>query len=375
MDKGSERKRIGISARAAAMCAVFLAAALFVGASAVGVAVGSGRDGEKTDGSSLPPLSSGEQTAGAMSASFAPQSGRARLVEETEIAVGEGDADSSPAGESALADAGGSVDDVETVGSVNDTANDSAANVAGEPEYIPADGSRFAVMYAPDDGVLLFDAVSLARLAGATEVSIEDGALRASGGGFDLSAGEDDSYILSAGRAFWTGRAPIFEDGGAYIPAAPLAAALGFTIWDDGAGRVTLTGGAPIESADAHYDAGALYWLSRIIYAESGCEPMLGKVAVGNVVLNRVRSDAYPDTIYGVIFDRRFGTVQFTPTASGTIYLEPSQDAVIAAKLCLEGFSVSDEIEFFFNPAIAESTWISDNRPWIMTIANHEFYG
>jgi N-acetylmuramoyl-L-alanine amidase len=123
----------------------------------------------------------------------------------------------------------------------------------------------------------------------------------------------------------------------------------------------------------ASYDADEVYWLSRIISAESGGEPFKGQIAVGNVVLNRVRSPQYPNTIYGVIFDRKYGT-QFTPAAIGTIYNKPTASAVIAAKICLEGYTLSDEILFFYNPRIATTNWIDRARPYAFTIGDHKFY-
>ena len=96
-------------------------------------------------------------------------------------------------------------------------------------------------------------------------------------------------------------------------------------------------------------------------------------VAVGNVVLNRVRHKSYPNTIYGVIFDRKHGT-QFSPVSFGTIYNKPSESSIIAAKICLEGYSISDTALFFMNPRIATNNWISKNRPYAFTIGNHDFY-
>ena len=100
---------------------------------------------------------------------------------------------------------------------------------------------------------------------------------------------------------------------------------------------------------------------------------MKGKIAVGNVVLNRVRSSAYPNTIYGVIFDKKFGT-QFAPVANGTIYNTPTADSMIAAKICLEGYSLSSEIIYFLNPSVASSSWIIKSRPHAFTIGKHAFY-
>ena len=115
------------------------------------------------------------------------------------------------------------------------------------------------------------------------------------------------------------------------------------------------------------------YWLSRIIHAESGAEPFDGKIAVGNVVLNRVESKQYPNTIYGVIFDRRYGT-QFSPVSYGTIYNTPSAESIIAAKICLEGYTLSEDILFFMNPRLATTNWIAQNRPYAFTIGRHDFY-
>ena len=72
---------------------------------------------------------------------------------------------------------------------------------------------------------------------------------------------------------------------------------------------------------------------------------MEGQIAVGNVVLNRMRHKSYPNTIYGVIFDRKHGT-QFSPVSYGTIYNPPASSSVIAAKMCLEGFYAQQGLSF-----------------------------
>jgi N-acetylmuramoyl-L-alanine amidase len=100
---------------------------------------------------------------------------------------------------------------------------------------------------------------------------------------------------------------------------------------------------------------------------------MKGKIAVGNVVLNRVRSSAYPNTIYGVIFDKRYG-IQFSPVANGTIYNTPTAESIIAAKICLEGYTLSNEILYFLNPSIVGSSWITKTRPYAFKVGNHAFY-
>ncbi len=123
----------------------------------------------------------------------------------------------------------------------------------------------------------------------------------------------------------------------------------------------------------ADYTEDELYWLSRIVSAEAQGEVNRGKVAVANVVLNRVESHDFPNTIYGVIFDRNYG-VQFTPVLNGTIYNAPTQESIIAAKRALLGEDVSSDCLYFLNPKTAQSSWIAQNRRFYKTIGNHDFY-
>ncbi|NLA85971.1 MAG: cell wall hydrolase, partial [Clostridiales bacterium] len=132
-------------------------------------------------------------------------------------------------------------------------------------------------------------------------------------------------------------------------------------------------GGGAIQSGDCFYDSVAILWLSRSIHAESEMDPLTGKIAVGNVILNRVKSPDFPGTIYGVIFDSRWGG-QFQPVKNGTIYNTPSADSVLAAKLCLDGANVAGSSLFFLNPAISTNFWMMQNKNHVTTIGNHQFY-
>jgi len=116
-----------------------------------------------------------------------------------------------------------------------------------------------------------------------------------------------------------------------------------------------------------------LYWLSRIVHAESQGESFEGKLAVANCVLNRVKSTQYPNTVKEVIFDTKYG-VQYQPTSNGTIYQTPDESSVKAAKEALSGVNPIGDCLFFFNPAIATNFWISENRQLYKIIGNHHFY-
>lgn len=186
---------------------------------------------------------------------------------------------------------------------------------------------------------------------------------------------DGDYYVYEDGRCFYTVERIRIIDNTMFVPVRPAAKALGVTVgWDNATRSVTLenTGELPV-SGDKFYNADDLYWLSRIISAEAKGESLYGQIAVGNVVLNRKASSSYPNTIYGVIFDRKHGT-QFSPVSFGTIYQKPTASAIIAAKICLEGYSISDEILFFMNPKIATNNWIAKNRTFEFRIGNHYFY-
>lgn len=186
----------------------------------------------------------------------------------------------------------------------------------------------------------------------------------------------DGAYVVYANERPLLSVTPalILSDGRMYIPVRSLAKALGLTVEWTHERTVRLSGAInPLAHANNYYNKDNLYWLSRIISAESQGEPLLGQIAVGNVVLNRVRSKDYPNTIYGVIFDRKYG-VQFSPIIDGSIYREPTYSSVQAAKICLEGVSVSDKILFFLEPTKANSSWIVNNRKYAFTVKNHYFF-
>lgn len=193
--------------------------------------------------------------------------------------------------------------------------------------------------------------------------------------GIYLTARPGKRYISVNGRYFYTARDVLNIDGRVYVPIRPMAKAFSLDLeWDSENRSVRLyTTGKRTKWASEVYNEDDVYWLSRIINAEAGNQPFLGKMAVGNVVLNRVRSSQYPNSIYGVIFDRKHG-IQFSPIANGTIYNTPNAESIIAAKICLEGYSLSSTALYFLNPRIASSFWIVRNCTYEFSIGGHDFY-
>lgn len=195
-----------------------------------------------------------------------------------------------------------------------------------------------------------------------------------SGGGLSMTFSNGCYVTYANGRTLFSlTPSMIMSDGRMYVPADIFAKAFGMRLSSEG-GSVKLSGSfSPILSADKYYRSDEVFWLARIIHAEAQGEPLLGQIAVGNVVLNRVRSAYYPNTIFGVIFDRKYG-VQFSPTIDGSIYNNPSYNSILAAKICLEGTDVSDGAFFFLRPEISSSSWIPKNRKYAFSIGKHDFY-
>ena len=197
--------------------------------------------------------------------------------------------------------------------------------------------------------------------------------LTVSGGGHSISV-SDGAYVLYASDRALFSLTPsvVLSDGNMYVSAPSLAKALGMRLGYNG--NVSLDGTpTPLMHANKFYRDDEVYWLSRIINAESRGESLLGQIAVGGVVLNRVRSSLYPNTIWGVIFDKKYG-VQFSPIIDGSIYQTPGYTSTLAAKICLEGFSISNEALFFLYPGASTSSWIPRTREYAFTVGKHDFY-
>lgn len=109
--------------------------------------------------------------------------------------------------------------------------------------------------------------------------------------------------------------------------------------------------------------------LASIINAEAGVEPYEGKIAVGNVIMNRVNHPEFPDTIKEVVYQRG----QFSPVSDGSIQKEPNEDSIKAAREVLNGRRVINKnVLYFYDPRIATSKWIF-TRKVVTKIGDHAF--
>lgn len=108
--------------------------------------------------------------------------------------------------------------------------------------------------------------------------------------------------------------------------------------------------------------------LARLIHGEARGEPYTGKVAVGAVVLNRVKSSSFPNTIAGVIYQ----SGAFDAVSDGQINLSPDSSALKAAQDAINGWDPSYGAIYYFNPSTATNKWIW-SRPLTVTIGKHRF--
>ncbi len=113
--------------------------------------------------------------------------------------------------------------------------------------------------------------------------------------------------------------------------------------------------------------------LARLVYAEAKGESYAGKVAVATVVLNRVDSSLFPNSVHGVITERSAGGYYaFSPVANGSISRAADSESKRAVQEALMFRGQGSGSLYFYNPKTAQSSWIK-TRPITITIGNHVF--
>lgn len=217
------------------------------------------------------------------------------------------------------------------------------------------------------DGLLYMAPAAFCRGVG-LEVSgsVSNGVYVVTGDGVTITAEPGALYFICNGRYLYVdGGVPVLG-GQVVLPVEQLAKCLGVSAaWDRIAWNVTVRTDSvePLEAGDTYYAETDVYWLSHVIYAEAGNQPLLGQIAVGSVVMNRVADETFAgqDSIYDVIFAKN----QFEVVINGMIYMEPDETAVTAAKLALEGADVVQGATYFATFDFGEGyecvMWIGDH--------------
>ena len=232
------------------------------------------------------------------------------------------------------------------------------------------------VVVEQEKGVL----VATAAVAGLQINEFYNGIFVPAGGAASMEAETLDlmtyvgAYFVEANdRVLYVENGVTTVNGKVALPVRVLAKVFNLDVaFDAKSGTVALTRqeGADryLEDGDTYYDGDMLYWMSRIIYSESGNQPLRGKIAVGNVVLNRIEDPSFPDNIYDVLFQKN----QFSPAMSGSIYRTPNAASVRAAKMVLDGAEVLEDVLFFNRKGM--NTRAARNRTFVATIGGHSFY-
>ena len=129
-----------------------------------------------------------------------------------------------------------------------------------------------------------------------------------------------------------------------------------------------ITSSSSASSSSTSSSSSNVNLLARLIYGEARGEAYSGQVAVGAVVLNRVKSSSFPNTIAGVIYQ----SGAFDAVSDGQINKTPDSTAIKAAQDAINGWDPSYGAIYYFNPNTATNKWIW-SRPVTVTIGNHRF--
>jgi N-acetylmuramoyl-L-alanine amidase len=133
-------------------------------------------------------------------------------------------------------------------------------------------------------------------------------------------------------------------------------------------GGTKRTAGSVSKSNRLGFTDNDLQMMANAVYGEARGEPYDGQVAVAAVIINRIKSQSFPNTIYGVIFQPG----AFTAVADGQIWLTPNEKARQAVEDAINGWDPTGGCIYYFNPDTATSKWIW-TRTQIKTIGKHIF--
>ncbi|MDD2497165.1 MAG: LysM peptidoglycan-binding domain-containing protein [Desulfitobacteriaceae bacterium] len=131
----------------------------------------------------------------------------------------------------------------------------------------------------------------------------------------------------------------------------------------------TRTASVTASRSGSNYSRSEVLLLARLINGESRGEPYEGQVAVGAVVLNRIKSSLFPNTLSGVIYQKN----EFSVINDGQINLSPSTTAIKAAENAMSGWDPSNGALYYWNPAKSPNNRFLNSRPIVARIGNHVF--
>lgn len=261
---------------------------------------------------------------------------------------------------------------VSTDGQPDSTPADTDEEPSGTPVYINGQPVELSVSPSILSGTTYIPLREFSVAMGAESVTWHNGTTTVVAPNLTMQITAGNIYLVANGRYLIIPNGCLLANGTLMVPIRTLAKAFNATVlWEASSRAVYITtGSGGITPGSSFYDETDLLWMSRIISAEARGESLFGKIAVGSVIMNRVASPSFPNTVYAVIFDKQYG-VQFSPAYSGAIYNTPSEECIIAAKIALDGGSTAGNSLYFSSTT---QCWAAKARPFAMTIGNHNFF-
>ena len=189
-----------------------------------------------------------------------------------------------------------------------------------------------------------------------------------------MTARIGEQYVVANGRYLYLSEGVRQNNGTVIVPLSIVTKAFDATLsWDAASGKILVRrGSGALMSGEQFYNQEDLFWLSRVMFAEAGNQGLKGQMAVGNVVLNRVFSTIFPDSIHGVLAQRN----QFSTYKGGALAKRnPTQSCIIAAKLVLDGGVVEEVEDALWFDAKCSGSWAARHKTHLATLGGHKFYG
>ena len=239
------------------------------------------------------------------------------------------------------------------------------------------DGEELGQVYTVGETVFLPMHSLCDKLGFALSFEENETGLEAMLGTLELKAEAGQGYMNASGRYLYIPEGWIAADGGLWLSLDAACRLLGVNYNNTDAFMELDAAGAKLLHAgedyyDIHFDMELVYWLPQIINAEARGQPLEGMIAVGNVVMNRMESELFPERITDVLYDREYA-IQFEPVQNGSIKAQPDEMAYIAAWLCFEGYNMVEDCLYFVNPAYG-SGWFDRDLQLYKAIGEHNFY-
>ena len=219
------------------------------------------------------------------------------------------------------------------------------------------------------DGEIFACIKSFAVVMGAESVKCDQGSVTVQYNSRSIEFKEQSRLAIVDGYYYIIGSGQCcMENNTLVAPMELLYRAFSSSVYEDAENsRMYITTGAGL---DEDLTADEIQLLARLVQAEAGNQSLEGKIAVANVVINRIDSSYFPSTISGIIFDTNSG-IQFTTAYNGAIYNTPSDECYEAVYDALEGTNMVGNCLFFSSTA---DCWASRNRTLMLTIGDHYFY-